>query len=144
MLAALNRAVLGVEVRMSYQRNTDMEAALSRSQAMKGWFAGVISLLCIAFVIWIAWPKPEPIIAPPTDNVAKWQEAFGQVSQEHAKKIDAVYKVLGKVTALPSEDRQSIIVTGRVASAAEFGTLKAELEKIQPPVTLDWKVTVGQ
>lgn len=128
---------------MAFERNADIGAQMARRHRLKGVFAAVIIVACIVFVTWAVWPKPPLVIPPQTDSVAQWEASFAAINQEHAAKIDAMYKMLGKIAVQPSEDRQSMVVTGKVSSVAELNAIKAELAKVQPALPLVWQVTIG-
>jgi len=126
------------------EQSRNNAAAAERRYRTRGVIAGVVILLCLAFLVWNFWPKPEPVIAPHVDQAAEWDKSFAAINSEHASKVDAMYKLLGKIAAHPSEDRSKIVISGKVSNAAELNALKAEVAKVQPQMPLDWQVTVGQ
>lgn len=129
---------------MGSQRNKSQSDLMHRNYLIKGAFAGLVIVLCIAFLAWSLWPTPAVVIPPSEDPASNWNRGFAQINQEHATKLDAMYKLFAKITVQPSEDKQSVVVTGRVDSAADLNALKAELAKVQPAVPIDWQVTVGK
>lgn len=105
--------------------------------------AGVI-VLCVGFFVWSFWPKPDVVIPPATDPVSLWIKAYGEVSAEHAAKQDAFYWATSAVMPIVTEDKQGVIVRGKVKTSDELNLLKAELGKLQPVVPLTWEVTLGR
>lgn len=128
---------------MSYVRDGSGDAAAQRRQIRNGVFAIVIILLCLVFLTWAVWPTPPVVIPIPDHPAAKWQQAYGQFSTEHATKMDAIYWMTSKISIEPSADNQGIVVKGKVGTQADLRTLKEEFEKIEPKVPIEWQVAVG-
>lgn len=129
---------------MPRPRDTAADARAVRSQKIRGAMAGGVIVLCIAFVTWAVWPKPDVVIPPQTDPASLWIKAYGVVSAEHAVKQDAFYWASSGVGPVMTEDMQSVIVRGKVKTIEELNLLKAELGKLQPSVPIRWEVTIGR
>lgn len=117
---------------------------MDKRQQIMGAIALAVTLICIGFLTWALWPKPEVVIPPEATPSAAWIRQFGEVCGEHAKKQDAFYWATSHLTATPSDDKQGVVMSGKVASAQELALVREEASKVQPIVPIDWRVTVGK
>jgi hypothetical protein len=129
---------------VALSKSNESAAAMERSRKLKGVFAGCVIVASLVFVVWSAWPKKEPYVAPLEDPVANWVKAYGELSSQHSKTSDPFYWATSGIVVKPNADRSGLVVTGKTKSQAELALVKAELAKVQPTLPIEWQVTIGQ
>ncbi len=124
-------------------RKSANNLAMNRNARLKGIFAGVVILLCVAFVTWAVWPTPPVVIPQSDDPAAQWLRSYGDLTASKNNHLDPFYMANARITVVPNADRSAIVIAGRVTTPAELNLLKSELAKITPAVPLTWEVNVA-
>lgn len=101
-----------------------------KNRKVVGIAAGVITLLCLAFIV-MRMTSSETVVIAVDETAAgvQWNSNLSKREQE-------IYRQMASINVELADDKQSVKVTGTVISDDDLKKLKSVLEAIEPKVAL--------